>query len=658
MVTALASPPPVRLTSSTIHPAIRVMMTLLVGLALVAGLELTGFTAALDDALADGIVRVQAGVGVGSEDPERVVLVVADRETYAAWGESPWAEDRRARLVGAIAAGRPKLIAEVGHGALFEASSGPARDALWARAPDAGWTSGGLRHGELVDPHAAFAELGSQAGASGGPEQSAVRWRPGASIPKLSLGAVARGEIDPSRFAGKIVVVGIDDPDHRPAISTPLGRLSPSEVEAYALHGLVSTAPPAERPQGWRAAAALPFGLLALAALTFTARVRHAVIGLVALAALSLVADVAGHSYGWIHMGTGSQLAVLVALALSHWTFAWLSTGRALRGLEREVLGFATDAATLEPEEDPGFLADLTHFADTTIALVCPAARSMICPREAGASLTDMRLFAAAPTSELLERNCDLRHGPIRRAWQSLKLTRSRTLRAGHETLIMPLAVGDQCFGLWLVHCPDRASQTLAAAVEAIAAPMSSALARHETRRGLEGRARSTRERLERVVTALGLARDRQHAALVLVAEFPLPIMVATIWGDAELVGDRLREQLRLHRPGLLPRVEGANLVEIIVGLTGTPTPVVRQMMGRVATSGLAIELGQSPAREGSPELVWLLSRVSFERGLVPTQTQTCEYLVLSARSASERVDTLSTDPGSETFAAYRRLAL
>lgn len=271
------------------------------GVAVIAAWSLGGVTAAIDAGLHAGYARALAGESA----TQSVVLVDA--------GDGVDSE----ALAAALVADGPRLVLDP-EGWTGCGLRGPAGTCLAEHVPgDRSEESGAwVRPGSPV--FAALAELGA---ARGGP--LSVRYV--ARLPTVAGERVARAEIPAGTFAGRVVVVGRAGPEAR-VVATPLGPMSPAQVEAQALLGVLDGAARAGAP-GWLRA--LLLAGFAAATVVAAGRGARAVRVVAAAWLLALVVDAGLYASGVVALGAAGPLVASAAAAT-----VWIVQGRAreLRG--------------------------------------------------------------------------------------------------------------------------------------------------------------------------------------------------------------------------------------------------------------------------------------------------------------------------------------
>lgn len=266
---------------------------------LVVGLALAGvkrLDARLHEAYARAFARPSRSHGV--------VLVAVDEATRAAWGDPPWATALGDELAAEIGRGEPRLIVWPPGQVPGDRSGAPAL----GLDPIAGPTL--LRAGEPDFPAAALAALGAPARATPLPVRFASQ------LPTVPAQRVLAGGIPASTFRDKVVVIGRVDAAEA-TVATPLGAMSPAQVEAQALLGVLDGARWISPPL-WLRLAGLGLWALGVARL-LCGRRPAALLGLTALVCVgALLIDAALFAAGWMRIGAGAPMLVTMVAAGAH----------------------------------------------------------------------------------------------------------------------------------------------------------------------------------------------------------------------------------------------------------------------------------------------------------------------------------------------------
>ncbi|HVH99636.1 MAG TPA: CHASE2 domain-containing protein [Enhygromyxa sp.] len=655
---------------------LRASLTVLAGLLVVLLLDVVGIVATLDDSLRHHYISLSEELGVSRESSELIVLVAADRETIAAWGPPPWPAERLEALLGAIEGGEPELIVELGHTRLFAESAGleamvAARGAKLLISDEDGrspWSGVGLERGDLrLGPDSRAVELGARSDRLPTvPERLPVHWlTPASRLPVVPAHHVARGKIPARTFARRVVVLGVTDLQVAMPVVTPLGLLSPVEIEAHALTGLADGVVWADTPRVW---SYLGCALLACALLWSFVRLRVGAVVLLATGSVAtlLLVDFVLYERGLLRLGSGHALLTVVALAASHWSSESLSTWLGLRRLRTRVLEETARSGAAEREreiDDVGFWDDLAAIgAEYAQERIGAAAASTVLERERdGFALTvraSAKLDREGHGSIAAYEHLDVRRAPFRGAWLTARASWTTELLPRSEgdpqrTLIVPLIDEGELFGLWLLHPSPLAELEREDVVtfERLGRQMAGALMRRRERQSLRGQSSRAglREHMQTIVGGLRLLRDEHRWALELLEQLPVRAMIATVWGELEFVDPRLRSELARRYPGLFSDdMPEQNLRTVLARLTGKSFEETHRLLRNVVASGVEIELDAAPGIDDPGDDVWVLSRIHSKRGvdLPGFKPGVDEHILLLARSSAP-AQTIKTRSGA-----------
>lgn len=655
---------------------LRRVLLVAAALGLTAALQLAGLVASVDDGLRAQWFSLTDRLERGPEGEGRVVLIAGDARSVEAWGPPPWSGEELESLARVVEAGGGELMVEVGHGRMFtgprldEAVAGRAKT-LMLQEP-AGWRSpwveGGLEHGALRLSEGgrlreAIARSESLPAVGG---ELPVHWLASPHhLPTVSAWAVASGELRPTNFAGRVVLLGVTDPEYAMLVDTPLGRMSTAEVEAHALAGLAEgrvgwAIPPALL---WLAAALLGFLTLLLfertRGWTATVTLTLAVLALLGLDYLLL-------EQGWARLDLGRLLFTLIGVSLAYWILEAVETLAGLGALRARVLLEATGDGTGEDDEaaEAGFWDDLAQLGtEYATELVEGHAASSMLERVdeswklalRGSSKLDPDSHAALAARE----NLDLRRAPFRASWLTLRAAWTdellpRGARYGdRRTLIVPLENDGELLGLWLVHAPVEIEEEIdkhkLESFERLGRQMAVAVIRRRERAALREQAGSARLRdhIETIVGGLRLLHDKDRWALELLHQLPVQAIIATVWGEIEFVDPRLRKKLRTSFPGLFSEdAPEDNLRAVIARLTGESLDEAHRLMRKVINEDVEVQLDVTGGLADSDDQ-WVMSRIQSKRGieLPGFKPAVHEHILLMARPSSP-VKTVRTRSG------------
>ncbi len=628
---------------------LRASLTIAAALCLVLLLDALGAIAAIDEGLQRRYVRLSEALGASRETTEPLVVVASDSETIEAWGPPPWPAERLAELVERISVGNPNVIAELGHVPMFEpgealdrileSHAGELLTASTDEQSASPWSGIGLDHGELVlGPNSrlhALAEHSERLPTM--PERLAVHWlTPSSRLPVVPAHQVAAGKIPSRTFAGRVVLLGMTDRDHAMPVETPVGLLSPVEVEAHALIGLADSMIWAELPLAWSylGCALLGFGLLLMFSRTDGVHVALLVLGGIATL---LVVDFVLYQRGVVRLGSARVLLSVATVSLGYWLSEATAACVALRRLHARVLSATSGTVANELElelDEHGFWQDLAELgSEYVFEAVAEFAGSTVLERvDDGWTLVvraSAKLDAESHALLAAREHLDIRRAPFRVAWLTLRASwTTQLLPRGplyrrRKTLQVPLERDGELLGLWLVHLPDELELELAdiETFERLGRQMADGLVRRRERLALRDQAPRQRlcDHVETIDDGLRLLDDEHRWGLELLEQLPVRALIATVWGELEFIDPRLRSDLARRYPGLFDTDVGEpDLRRVLARLTGTSLDEAQRLMRKVVQSDVAIELDTIPGIIGAGDRVdvWVLSRIRSKHGI------------------------------------------
>lgn len=322
------------MSSTTSSVASRPVLAAVVCVMVAAMSQVVGLSSTIDA----GLSSVWFDIRGERESDHKVVLVVADAETTARWGEPPWPEAERTALLDVLDESAAGIVfAEPGRlDPQTRPLDPPPLTAVGVVELPAAYFQPPLARGELP-PLPADEVPVNYAGDA-------------ARIPTVSAHKVVDEKIPASFFNGRVVVIGVTDPARTTMWPTPVGWANPGHVVAHALSGVIDGVPLAPVP--WWARLLLA-GLLAVGAMRLGQRGRPVNRWAVplAIAGLVTVADLALFTHGAVRLGVESSLAAL-ATAL---VFNLLGH---MRGLRLALVSVRQSTATRRRIEESEAVAD------------------------------------------------------------------------------------------------------------------------------------------------------------------------------------------------------------------------------------------------------------------------------------------------------------
>jgi len=448
-------------------------------------------------------------------------------------------------------------------------------------------------------------------------------------LPTVRARDVAEGSIPDVTFTDRIVLLGVTDPAHALHVDTPLGRLSPAEVEAHALIGLADGVVWAELPI---ALAYLGCGLFALVLLWAFSRlsVRQAAVLVVTSSLLVLVVDFATFQRGLIRLGSARMLLCVVSVGFSYWLHETVETAVSLYQLQAQLVREAAGEGSLEDEQ--GFWADLAQLGavyahetlvgvetDTTIVERVDDSWTLA-PRSSH--------FDGAPVEDPQLRDVvklDLRRAPFRTPWLTLRAGWATGLLPDDErkSLIVPIESDGDLFGLWLIHV-DAAVEVTREQLdrfETLGRQLATTLIRRREREALRERAKGSRYRdyVDNIQGGLRMLQSEQRWVLDLLEKFPVQVLISTVWGEIEYIDPRLERLLANRYPGLFSADKPAETLRTILHrMTGESYAQIDHKLRNLSYDDeleLALDVQPGVEDPGNDD-VWALSRIRTERAI------------------------------------------
>ena len=370
--------------------------TLLLAIALIVGLTLTGATQRFDNLIYDRMLALAP-----AEPPQDIVLITIDEASLAEYGRWPWPRDVQARLFNVLAADGPKavgydiILSDAGDAAadaaltdafarlparvlavhsIVPGSDGAAFDWVMpmeslrdgARfghvviTPDADGvvrgfhpclSDGSHSDGRAQVPHMAMAmlSLAGREGAGGlsDPAQCEqvrrFRLPPAGSIPSIGFAEVAEGRVPPDFFRDKLVLVGASAQglgDRHLAAGTGGEEIAGVELIAGIANAL-ETGTLITAMEGWPAALLAAVPILIFLACVWWLRPRGLLWLIAVLAIAWLALCLGGLSWSlWIPPG-----AALAGMILVYPLWGWRRLAAVSDDITAELARFAEDGA-------------------------------------------------------------------------------------------------------------------------------------------------------------------------------------------------------------------------------------------------------------------------------------------------------------------------
>lgn len=607
--------------SDWLRHVLRLSLLLVVSIAIVATLSVAGVLDAVDNGLQRAYYRVH-----GADSPSSSVLLVAlDENTARSWGAPPWASERFDHLLDEILSGDPAAVAVLeGSHLLLRGKPGRSDDAADAvsdgrllmpaeRIGAAGFAQpvlridrGAVEQIELSDESGSPSVLARVAVASGleipaGDAMPIHYAGPPDSLPTIAAHRIVGDQIPAGVFSGRIVLIGAQGHAFAPLLPTPVGPMSPAEIQAHALTGLLQGSVWQPFPTWWYW---LAIALLALLMLLAIPRIETmtSVVVIAVIAALAVAGDYWLFTSGVALVGAAGVLAVLAVTVF----VAWISERRRLR---RELAGLsrwlARQAQTeLQTSTSRGseeeFLGTFMQASRTYVDFHSAIFAEL--PQGKYHLADDSFLCLDTEPGEIFERRRDVRREPYAKAYRthrpewSVRPFMDQTLEL--KTLMVPLVELGRILGFWVVNFPRTAkiSKRKIRLIEMLGAQASIALDRRRLQQrawlqGQEVTVRGSSLLLSRISdtqrSAQSMVRSQNHID-ELFENLPVGVLVATLWGEIELMNKVMRDYLDGLGMGDPTRT---TLSEVIATVSGKTHTEVDKQLRSVMTERSSIEI-------------------------------------------------------------------
>ena len=589
-----------------------------------------------------------------------VIFIAIDQDTARDWGPAPWPWARYEELVARILDGKPRMIAvlEPGPRVIPEIEAIPASLAaavadgrLLMPSPTPGFgqpevaldTRGVVEAIELGSPSAMTgptitAEVVRRLGHPRTTGRLPVNYiGPPDALPTLPAHHVARGEVPAATFTGRVVIIGVRGERFTASVPTPVGPMSPAEVHAHALHGLVERVTWTEPPLAIELA--LVF-LCAAASVIGLRRARSPTRATVLLAGAGLLVAAAGYllfTRFAIAVGLGAPLAALAFGALGGLLLERHDAQRDVAELRRTV---ARRISVEAQERD--LAAPHDRFVDA-LRSYFDLESCVWAELPPGKWHLNLVGWWGTSSEQVHELRRDVRRDPWRLPYSSHRpewANRSFLKdHLGQKSLVVPLVTFGRLHGFWILNVKQDRVVTeaqirlLTAITNQLALERERRLVRpEEADDALGSTLVDALHAVHNESLRLGQIHDRHLAVL---EHLPVGVLVATLWGHVEYGNVSMRKFLAAAG---VDAPEELGLAELLRTLTGVDTAAVRDVVRDVVAGGAAVRLEARAPDAVAPRIFELvLARVRFPLEPGEADEHAPTSLVLTAASRTER---------------------
>ncbi|MGE0547428.1 MAG: CHASE2 domain-containing protein [Kofleriaceae bacterium] len=627
-------------------------------------LSLLGLGGAIDNVALRSYYAVR-----GARESVPLLFVAIDEQTVQAWGPPPWKWSQYEQLIRPMRAGGAKLIALVEPGPRVVVNE-PVPDDL-ASGVGAGWlivptgnfafqqpavsltTTGVVDAIDLGDPDGQsitrdlITRLGFETHARtlpvnfiGSPDR----------LPTIPAHHVARGELPPSTFSNRVIVIGVRGERFTTSLPTPVGPMSPSEIHAHAVHSLLAHDQLGDVP-GWAQLASL--GLVTIIGVFVLRRTRKVWMLVGSTVATGLVLYLVGYllfRYADLEFSIGTPALALVTGALAGLILERKDALRGVDELRRQVknrlrLGSTTIRAGATEEEI------LDRFADTLKTLL-PSTSLLWASLPPGAWHLKLTRWYEGSDADVFEQRRDVRRDPWRLPYGSHKPEWSnRPFLREHlnqKSLLIPIAAFGRLLGFWIVNMPAlrQVPADQLRVLEPYADDVAIAISQHRLQwkaadvkqmsDGMAGALFDAVSAARHDTATLAHVQDRTRATL---EYLPIGVLSATTWGMVEHCNGAMLKFLALMA---IESPERAGIAALIAELAGTSVVGAREMLREVAVAGKSVHFVVTVAEPGADDTAsqtrydLVLSRVEVGEPTPGERVPSALVLTAAARPADK----------------------
>lgn len=587
---------------------------LLLALMLVAALRSTHVPDAIDTAMRSMYYRIASPF----ETSQRVLLVEADDDTLE---ERPpvWEHERRQRLLRRIAAGRPAAVVELDRTRMFESTPDDVVDAVTTVELDPRIDPGSSVVDSLSADELQLPRLQPVMRALDLPMPRTDRvpihymWPP-SRLPSVTFHRIEQGDVPPSVFEDKVVVIGLTSLAHRDPIATPVGAMTTPEIVGHALATLADD-------RGWyepswlARTAGLALVLMLTALALWRSTPPQAVLRVAAIVTALIVADLACFSMSLVCWGVANELLVVLTVMLGNWYLTQKQSAEIMENVSHQLTEqLEVEPATATPEE--WFWSDMAELVRAYLKVELTGVLAEL-PR--GRWHLEPRAFMGMTSEEIQERRRDVRRPPYRSAFLTQRIARCDRRFVTDEdryTMAVPLAHQGRLYGMWMVNI-EKGTELDDAELEAmeqlgVELGRSIATARRAHNQGVPTAIGSAdvSARLTRLVEGVeALGEDKQQVVGTFEA-LPVGLLIADVWGHIIQINAALRERLAEELPDGIPNND---LCAVLSKVTGNTIKGVHEIMRTVVRAGKTCRLRPRPGEERSTTYVLMPMRKGLD---------------------------------------------
>lgn len=423
------------------------------------------------------------------------------------------------------------------------------------------------------------------------------------ALPKIPFSTLLSSQAQTGSFEGNIVIIGKTQIPEVHPINTPIGPMSPLEVHAHAISGLVDGVV-------WDEPSPLVrhgFLLLLLGAWCLRLRSVHRP-GRVRVT-LACCAALVGLDWTLFYRGLvlwGPSQAIC-----GLWIAQFLIVRDSLANITDKVGYLQTRLAEMLPSAiavrenkseslvDDAFWQDLVDFGRAYVKFDFEGMLAELPEKEWHIQL---RASTGASIQAVAEKRRDIRRAPFRAPFLTQKSGWARNFledKSYSKSLVVPMHHESKLYGYWLLHM--RESQEIDTdfmrTCEGIGRQMAAVIAEKRGHQALGAqelldRAELAMQEVQRDVSRL---EDERRWAIELVEQNSDAMMMASLWGPIEMMNQAMRQRMELLFPNGIP---DEDLRAVIAKLCAASSEQVQTLMRSAVVDAQCVAIPRAPDEE------------------------------------------------------------
>lgn len=420
------------------------------------------------------------------------------------------------------------------------------------------------------------------------------------ALPKIPFSTLLSTQTQVGSFEGNILLIGATQEPQISQVNTPIGPMSPLEVHAHTLSGLVDGAV-WDEPTSRTKQIALLTVLLGWC-IFLRRRKRPGSLRLSLFFSLGLIAA------DWVFFARGLVMWGSCEILCGLWLAQFIIVRDALTNITNKVGYLQTRLAEMLPSAisvkqdehhnlvDDAFWQDLVDFGRSYVKFDFEGMLAELPEKEWHIQI---RASTGSSIQQIAEKRRDIRRAPFRGPFLTQKCGWAQNFikdETFSKSLVVPMHHESKLYGYWLLHMrPDQeVDAELMRSCEGIARQMASVIAQKRSHQELDAdepvdRAQVAMDEVERDVARL---EQERRWAIELVEQNSEAIMMASLWGPIEMMNQSMRARMELLFPNGIP---DDDLRGVIAKLSGAGVEQVQTLMRSAVVDSQCVTIPRAP---------------------------------------------------------------